>query len=270
MRSTAGAPIALFLACYTGAFDEPQDCLAEEMLRSDGAPVAAVCGSRVTMPYAMTVMGGELMQECFVKRRKTIGEVILHAKRSLLDEQGTAPNRPTLDVIASLVSPEGTTPADERAEHVLLFNLIGDPLLRVPHPAEARIEAPRFIAAGETLRIAGTCDVDGLCEVELVVRRDRLTFDAPTRDAYDESAASMARYAEFYRRANDPRLAFTSVHARDGKFSAEIDVPSDVDGPCNVRVFVQGEQSAAIGASDLYIRRRRGDSADGTGGLPRR
>ncbi len=260
MRSSAGAPIALFLSCYTGAFDESQDCLAEEMLRSDGAPVAAVCGSRVTMPYAMAVMSGELMQECFVRRRETIGEVILHAKRSLLDEKGTAPNRATLDAVAALVSPKGTTPADERAEHVLLFNLIGDPLLRIPHASNVRIDAPRFVVAGEKLKFSGTCDVDGRCTVELVVRRDRLTFDPPQRDKYDESAESMAGYAEFYRRANDPRLASKNVQTNGGQFAAEIDVPADVDGPCHVRVFVEGRRQTAIGASDVYVRRRRADA----------
>lgn len=261
MRAASGSPIALFLACYTGAFDDAEDCLAEEMLKSDGAPVAAVCGSRMTMPYAMAVMGGELMQECFVKRRETIGEIILHAKRSLLDERGTAPNRQTLDAIAAVVSPNGVKPADERAEHVLLFNLIGDPLLRIPHPGEATIEAPRFVTAGEMLRLAGKCDVDGHCTVELVVRRDRLTFDPPVRERYEESADTQAAFAETYRRANDPLLVSRRVDARGGAFSAELAVPAEVDGPCHVRVFVAGEHRAAIGASNVYVRRRPAESS---------
>jgi hypothetical protein len=265
MQTPVGSPIALFLACYTGAFDGAEDCLAEEMLRSDGAPVAAICGSRVTMPYAMAVMGGELMQECFVKRRETIGEIILHAKRSLVDEKGTAPNRQMLDAIAAAVSPNGTKPADERAEHVLLFNLIGDPLLRVPHPAAAKVIAPRFATAGDVLRISGECAVDGKCVVELVVRRDRLAFDPPERERYEESAESLAGFAETYRRANDPRLVETSVEVREGKFAAEIAVPADIDGPCNIRVFVTGGGQAAIGASDVYVRRRKSESTAGNG-----
>ncbi len=38
VRSRHGAPIACLLACYTGAFDRADDCLAEEMLRSSGRP----------------------------------------------------------------------------------------------------------------------------------------------------------------------------------------------------------------------------------------
>jgi hypothetical protein len=261
MQAPVGSPIALFLACYTGAFDGAEDCLAEEMLRSDGAPVAAICGSRMTMPYAMAVMGGELMQECFVKRRETIGEIVLHAKRSLVDEKGTAPNRQMLDAIAAAVSPNGTKPADERAEHVLLFNLIGDPLLRVPHPAAAKVVAPRFATAGDVLRISGECEVDGKCVVELVVRRDRLAFDPPEREHYDESAESLAAFADTYRRANDPCLVAVTADARDGKFAAELSVPADIDGPCNIRVFATGEGRAAIGSSDVYIRRRKSETA---------
>ena len=56
LRSLHGAPIACLLACYTGAFDCSGDCLAEEMLRAPGGPVAVVGGSRVTMPYAMACL----------------------------------------------------------------------------------------------------------------------------------------------------------------------------------------------------------------------
>jgi hypothetical protein len=195
--------------------------------------------------------------------------VILHAKRSLLDEKGTAPNRETLDAVAALVSPKGTTPADERAEHVLLFNLIGDPLLRIPHPAEVKVETPRFVVAGERLKLSGTCGIDGPCTVELVVRRDRLTFEPPERDRYDESAESITRFAEFYRRANDPRLATATIRCDGGVFESQLEVPADCDGPCHVRVFVAGERQAAIGAADVYVRRRRSEAASETAPLLR-
>ncbi|MBW3599549.1 MAG: peptidase C25, partial [Planctomycetes bacterium] len=92
LRAEQAPPIAVFLACYTGAFDGGRDCLAEEMLRSPGGPVAVLAGSRVTMPYAMAVLGANLMDEVFERRRPTIGESLLHAKRRLVqspaDEEG--------------------------------------------------------------------------------------------------------------------------------------------------------------------------------------
>ena len=101
-----GSPIALFLACYAGAFDARRDCLAEEMLRAPGAPVAIVAGSRVTMPYAMSVMGTELMDQCFRRRRETLGEALLHAKRNMMKETSDEnPERAMLDAVAAAISP---------------------------------------------------------------------------------------------------------------------------------------------------------------------
>ena len=82
VRSRHGAPIACLLACYTAAFDHPDDCLAEEMLRAPGGPVAVVGGSRVTMPYAMAVLGCELMDEFFSADATTLGRALVRAKRA--------------------------------------------------------------------------------------------------------------------------------------------------------------------------------------------
>jgi hypothetical protein len=78
MNATQGAPIAVFLSCYTAAFDQEEDCLAEEMLRQEGAPVAIVGGSRVTMPYGMAVLSSAMADELFQQRRLTLGEVLLY------------------------------------------------------------------------------------------------------------------------------------------------------------------------------------------------
>ena len=158
LQPIGGPSIALFLACRTGAFDKRHDCLAEELLRAPTGPVAVIAGSRVTMPYAMTVLGRGLIVETFENRRPTIGEVVLHAKRLLLppaDEHRVglatlvAVSKSFESIPESLIPITkrlvelrivrllGTLPADlmqERAEHVALFNLIGDPLLRLRHP----------------------------------------------------------------------------------------------------------------------------------------
>ena len=65
IRCRHAALIAVFLACYIGAFDASDDCLADQLVRTPGGPVAVLAGSRVTMPYAMTVMSSELMHACF-------------------------------------------------------------------------------------------------------------------------------------------------------------------------------------------------------------
>lgn len=255
VRCMQGSPIAIFLACYTAAFDAPQACLGEELLRQERGPVAVLGGSRVTMPYGMAVLGTELMSECFDARRATLGEAVLNAKRRSMGQPRDPEQRKLLDGLAAALSPPDTNLADERAEHLLLFNLLGDPLLRLPHPAEARVEAPASTLAGDKLSIACTSPIDGDAEVELVVRRDRLTFKPAPRHEYDSSTAARAEYQDVYRRANDTRLAKTHAQVRGGRLATELDVPSTAWGNCHVRVFVTGANQCALGSTDVTVRR---------------
>ena len=250
-----GAPIALFLSCYTGAFDGDEDCLAEEMLRADAGPVAVVCGSRVTMPYAMSVFGVELLKECFHRRRATIGELVLEAKRNTMLDPRTDQRSRALDSLAGMLYPLPADLAAERAEHLLLFNLLGDPLLELRHPREAKLHVAAKATAGEKLQISGDCPVEGEATIELVVRRDRLTFQPAAREAYRPSPEAFAEYLDTYRRANDPRLCTVRVPVSDGRFAAELDIPASAWGDCHVRVFVQGKDDFAAGTADVEIRR---------------
>jgi peptidase C25-like protein len=246
-----GAPIACFLACYSGAFDQPRDCLAEEMLRSPGGPVAIICGSRVTMPYAMAVMGSELLHEFFGRRPATIGEAIVAAKRRTMQDPAVPEQRAALDAVGKVFSPSGDDLQAERAEHLDLFNLLGDPLLRLPYPREATIDVGPTATAGGHIRVEGRSPVDGAGTVELVVRRDRLTFQPPRREQFDYQ--SLAGYAEVYERANEPRLASAAVELVEGRFVTQLDVPSGARGACHVRVFVEGSTGCATGAADVRV-----------------
>ena len=104
-----GTPIAIFLACYTGAYDQPYDCLAEEMLRAPGGPVAVLAGSRVTMPYAMAVLGSGLMDEYFRQRPATLGEIVLNAKRQMVKDAPEGTDRKLLDLLGQSDQPQSAT-----------------------------------------------------------------------------------------------------------------------------------------------------------------
>ncbi len=98
VRSTSGLPVAIFLSCYTAAFDDREDCLAELLLQQEAGPVAVLGGSRVTLPYGMAVLGNALLRETFERRRGTLGEVLLHAKRTLGAGEASSRNTPWLDL----------------------------------------------------------------------------------------------------------------------------------------------------------------------------
>ncbi len=76
LRCGAKSPLAVLVACYTGAIDARDDSLAEKLVLNEQGPVAAIAATRVTMPYGNTVLGCELLRAALAKPRR-------HARRSL-------------------------------------------------------------------------------------------------------------------------------------------------------------------------------------------
>ncbi|QDU95868.1 C25 family cysteine peptidase [Lignipirellula cremea] len=251
--AAAGAPIAIMLACYTGAFDYEQDCLAEEMMRSPGGPVAAISGSRVTMPYAMTIMANELMKEYFTKPTATLGEVLLNAKRRAVETSPNDPQRQLIDMLAAVISPKPELLREERYEHLELFNLIGDPLLRLHRPAAIRLLAAETVVAGEKLHVTGVAPVGGRCTVEIACRRDRMTENVANRTEY--VTQDLARYDNTYFQANNQTYARHVVDLNAGDFEFDLTTPADARGACHVRVYIEGEKSSAQGSADVFVSR---------------
>ncbi|HID76844.1 MAG TPA: hypothetical protein EYP56_12720 [Planctomycetaceae bacterium] len=262
-----GMPIALFFACYTGAFDARQDCLAERLLATPAAPVAVIAASRVTMPYGMAVLGSELMAACFDRRTETLGEALLEAKQQLA-RPGAANGlgRAALDAVAALISGDASQLAAERAEHVLLFNLIGDPLLRLAHPKPVPLELDGAPRPGSVLEVSGWSPLAGRVTVELVVRRDRLTFTPPVRGEYPGPLDQQESFQQVYRMANDRRLAGCELTTGVGRFTARLPVPEEVGGPCHLRVYVQGADGCAAGSVAIQWAEKPGPKRAMVGG----
>ena len=257
LQCPQGFPVAVLLACYAGAFDQPDDCLAEELLKSPGGPAAVLCGSRVTMPYAMAVMSEALLEECFRQRRPTLGEVLLQAKRRMATVDSTSDNRQLLDALAAAFSPSADQLQEERLEHILLFNLLGDPLLRLAYPQDIEVQTAGEITAGESLSIVGRCPLAGSGVIELVCRRDRMTATPPTRQRFYPTDAFLRSFDAVYEQANDGVWISQPFSTAGGGFQAELPVPADSRGPCHIRVFLKGSEDVAIGAANVFVRRPR-------------
>jgi peptidase C25-like protein len=132
-------PLAVLVACYTGAMDAAQGCLAEELLLAPEGPVAVIAATRVTMPYGNTIMGCELLRACFQDRPVALGDVLRLAQQRVLapaskEQPSKDQLRATLDAMAEVLSPPPVDLAAERREHVLMYQLIGDPLLQLHRP----------------------------------------------------------------------------------------------------------------------------------------
>ena len=248
-----GWPIAVFMCCYAGAFDAKWDCLAEQLVLAPGGPVAALAGSRVTMPYGMAALGTELLEQLFHGAPQTLGRVVMRAQRQLLAGDRRAGPRAALDQLAASLSPQPDTLDAERREHVLLFNLIGDPLLPLDLPEEVALQVPTEVPAGQAIPVMAESPIAGRATVELVRRLGR--FRRSRRSDYDNSFAAMAAYREMYRRANDARLAAVSVEVLPGAFRTQLAAPAAASGTYCVRIFVDGADGHAAGAAVIRIRR---------------
>jgi hypothetical protein len=259
LKSRNGAPIAIMLACYTAAFDQPQDCLAEDMLKADGGPVAVLGGSRVTMPYAMGVMGTAMMVEYFQTRWPTLGETIVAAKRRMMTpiddkDHPAGMNRILLDGIATLMSPSRDQLEAERREHLHVFNLLGDPMLRLVYPQEVKLTIPREAHPGEMVRVEGHSALAGRGVLELVCRRDCTKHEPPIRERFDPTDKALAAFQPVYEQSLDRCWARWGLALPAGDFATEIAIPAASRGPCHLRLVVGSTDSFALGAANLYIR----------------
>jgi hypothetical protein len=261
-------PIALMLACYTGWFDAANDCLAERLVTHPGGPIACICGSRVTTPYGMSRLGMELVEGYFVDRQPTVGEWMTTAKRQLAaktvmasddvvrdDDQPARDNHRQLsDMLATHLSPTADVLEAERAEHIHLMHLLGDPLLRLPQPEAIAVNAAAQASAGEPLVVSGQAPCAGVLTVELVYSRARMRHRPTHRGDFDGRPEALARYQEAYRQANDKLCTRTVVDIPPGPFAVSLDIPADANGECYARVFLQGERSYGIGAAPVTVR----------------
>ncbi len=136
LRRGEQAPLAVLVACYTGAIDAKSDCLGEELLLAEEGPIAVIAATRVTMPYGNTVLGYELLRACFNDRPDSLGEILRLAQRRTLSEPEQGSLRTSIDSLAEGLATPPVDLAAERREHVLMYQLLGDPLLRLHRPTE--------------------------------------------------------------------------------------------------------------------------------------
>jgi hypothetical protein len=255
-------PIAIFLSCYSGAFDGPHDCLGEELLRSGSGPVAVLSGSRVTMPYAMAILGNEMIRNYFSAHCDTLGEALLASKQKLAvavegdnNDPNSSSNRQLLDAVAKVISPDPGALDDERREHLLLFNLLGDPLLKLPHPGTVAIQLPENVYAGDSLQVSLQTELAGECTLDLVCRRDRLKETPPVREYYDGRDRILTAYDDVYQQANNGSWYSQRFQCQAGENQITFNVPADARGNCHVRAFVHGPKQYALGSVDVFIRK---------------
>jgi hypothetical protein len=237
-RPAKAAPIALLLACYTGAIDAAEDSLAERMLLTDGGPIAVIAGSRMTMPYGNTTAAVGLIKGVYTEQLPRLGNAWLSALKQMHagDSKEKATSRIMIDAVAKLVSPAGTKLIDERHEHMGLYNLLGDPTLKLQHPAAAKIDVASGFDFGETIEINVASPIAG----DLTLSVDRPLGAVTKGNPNATTVASITSAVE----AN-----VTSMH--------RIALPTGVSGPLTIRAIVSGSDQWATAAAKTNVRPKR-------------
>lgn len=262
-RQASGAPIALLLACYTGAFDAPTPCLAERMLLADGGPIAIFAGSRVTMPYGNATAAVGLIEGVYDRQELRLGDAWRSMLRQLDHDDQSAeksPVRMLIDTLAAFCSPSEFSLADERREHMRLYHLLGDPLLRLHHPAPLTLDVETVAIGadgGEAAIVADAAVGAGRGSQPLCVRLTSPIAGTLTV-CVDRPLGSVAEGDP-----NETTVATFSLDVEPGQACESfLSLPSGLTGPVIIRSWVAGASGWATAAKSIMIRERRDRAQD--------
>ena len=247
-------PIGLFLACHMGKFDQPRDSVAEAALKSPGGPVAVISSVRRSHPYGNGVLGVELVRTLLGGAEPTLGRALLAAQCRL--------THPTarLDMLRILLSTVAPMSAAEQQavliQHVYLYNLMGDPALRVAYPSRRFASLRATLAPdGAAWRLdAAVPDIpSGSALVTLEIQRANLLARLEPVSPKDPNwpAARKRNYA----RANRKVIAEARTEIANGRIQATL--PAKLNGkplPAGeylIKAFAWNAAHSAAGATTV-------------------
>lgn len=234
LKAQRGAPMVLLSCCSSGSLDATPDCLAEVMLKQEQGPVVIMASSRVSMPYGNGALAKELLAAVFEDRVRTIGEAFQQAKVRLMKPRKNDEGRQFIEMLAMPYQPDAKKREKERYEHLFLYNLFGDPTVRIPH-----VQRIELSWDGETLK--GKSPIGGEATIEWVAERK---VPALRRD--DDTPES---FRSVYKKANQRTSGTKTATLKAGAF--EMNLPGKPDGRAWIRVYVQGKATAAAGSIEV-------------------
>jgi len=249
-----GPPLLVFVACTTGRYDGKEDSLAEIALRRPDGPAAVIASSRVSTPYGNGILSVELLDAVYGGGEKTVGEILLRVKQRLAAAGSDLRTRKTLEAMAgSFYEADAEKRAIDRREHVLLYQLLGDPLLRLARPRAAKLAPPSKIALGSTARVLVMSPIAGEFTLELLPRRAAHALPRKPGRTADQ-------FATDYARANvTPVVTVTgSIERPSSGTVITLDVPSDLDvGRYQLRVWIEGDDGVAAAGTTVRVTQSR-------------
>jgi hypothetical protein len=173
-----------------------------------------------------------------------LGPALDRARRAMVKGRGGADPVRMQIVLLSRAFVSEAEMKREMPRHVDMYNLLGDPALRLARPDEAiTIETPQRARAGAEFVVRGSLP-ERFKGVTLALETDR---EGMARPSGDPGETPLERYA----RANDKVLRQEILRVKDGRFEAKLRAPKTA-GRYLLKAFAQDETSCAAGG--LLIR----------------
>ncbi|HVG93918.1 MAG TPA: C25 family cysteine peptidase [Planctomycetota bacterium] len=231
-----GTPPAMFVvACTTAIYDYPDLVgVGERLLARPHGPLAYWGATRVCHPAWNSIVGRQLAMEMFRDPGRRIGDILEAAVRA-----AAAPPpdpdafRRTIEMGARFML--GQTKADLdrlKLEGAEMYNLLGDPALRLPFPKEDLVVSTARTAAGVEVTVTGPIP-DGMeIRASVETTRDRIQ-PWTTDDTLSPEENTRRRHA----RSNDKSLARGTVRASGGKATWAAALPANTSGALVVKAW---------------------------------
>ena len=252
LRTGGAPPVVVSIACWTGRMDGERPSIGEELLATDGGPVAFYGSSRISHPVQNALLAMELVRSLFDDTGELrLGPALDRAERAMvLGAEGPAdPVRAQVMMMASAFLGADEM-RKEMPRHVDMYNLFGDPALRLARPdGRIALRGPEAADAGSTI------EVEGAVPNPDAVRSVTVTVEVPReRSARPDPSEGETPYERFAR-AND-KVVITQIVGveADGRFSLALDLPAGLlSGAYQVKAFAQGRGTCAIGSLALKV-----------------
>ena len=157
-------------------------------------------------------------------------------------------------------------------DHRNLFNLFGDPLLRIRFPERIDFELPEIGYVNETITVSSseepqTAETRGVWSagegaaaagparvtVELLNLPTRPKVKLENRTEYSDSDEARIEYQHTFEEVNDRVLARAECETEDGNWSVELPLPVKQTGTYIVRVLMTSPEKTQAGAKRFKI-----------------
>jgi len=136
---TGKGPVApaVFLTCYSGEFDDGNECLAETMLKLPGGPAAVIAATTESHPLTNLFTGRAMLKE-LARGERRLGTLWLNAQREGATMRDFIMESMLKDVEGKLE--DKIDVAKLRRDQPLIYAILGDPALRLAVPSDLEME----------------------------------------------------------------------------------------------------------------------------------